>query len=86
VTDARRVVRLNRTGALVMDWCANGTVGDVVEHFAATYPDVPRSRLEDDVLAALRDLTERGVLRPALARGPTAALPAHPPDGGLDSL
>ena len=86
VTDARRVVCLNRTGALVMDWCADGTVGDVVERFAATYPDVPRARLEDDVLAALRDLAERGVLRPALARGRTPALPAYPPADGLDSL
>jgi hypothetical protein len=82
VVDAGRVLRLNSTAAAVMDACDGGTTADVIGRLSSRYPAVARRRLEDDALAALRDLQGRGVVRPALA--PAAARPADGGEAGFD--
>jgi hypothetical protein len=67
VVDAGRVLRLNPTAAEVMDACDGGTTADVIGRLRSRYPAVATGRLQDDALAALRDLQGRGVVRPALA-------------------
>jgi hypothetical protein len=82
VVDAGRVLRLNATAAEVMDACDGGTTGDVIGRLSSRYPAVARRRLEDDALAALRDLQGRGVVRPALA--PVGAGPTDGADPAFD--
>ena len=57
------VIRLNSTAALVMDACASGTPADAVERIADTTTGAAAGAIEHDVIAAVRRLTERGVLR-----------------------
>jgi hypothetical protein len=68
VSDRRSVVRVNRAAGLLMDGCARpASAGALADRLAAAYPSVAHGRIEDDTLLALRDLAERGVMRPALA-------------------
>ena len=84
VVEAGRVLRLNSTAAEVMDACDGGTTGEVIGRLSSRYPDVARRRLEDDALAALRDLQGRGLVRPALALGPARSSRGGEP--GSDAL
>jgi hypothetical protein len=65
VSATRAVHRLNPTATAVLDACAPGTPADAVVRLQAAHPDVPRERLEADVLESVRILVARQVLRPA---------------------
>jgi hypothetical protein len=67
------ISRLNATAAAVFEACSPGTAADAVEALARAYPAEPRARLEHDVRMTIRSLTDRGILRPALARGDAPA-------------
>ncbi len=86
VTDARRVVRINRTAALVMDACDDGDAGAAVARLAAVHPSVPLARLEQDALAGVHDLLVRGILRPVLRPGAPPPAGADAPTGVLETL
>jgi hypothetical protein len=69
------VTKLNRTTAMVMDALDGGTPADALERLRERYPTVNRARLERDVLAATRQLTERGIALPIGAVGNPAPAP-----------
>jgi MoaA/NifB/PqqE/SkfB family radical SAM enzyme len=73
-----KMVRLNRTAAMVMDACDGGTPADALARIASGSWSVrlDRAELERQVLDAVRRLVSRGILRPALA--PEALAPEAP--------
>ena len=62
-----RVLRLNRTGGLLMDEFGRGTVGEALDVLIARYPQMPRADLELDVLRTVRTLRGQGLLIPERA-------------------
>ena len=58
----------------------------MIGRLSSRYPAVARRRLEDDALAALRDLQGRGVVRPALAPGAAPATSGGDPGFDLVDL
>ncbi len=60
-----RATYLNATAALVWGLCdGRRSVGEIIKLLAENYPDAPAS-LTDDVLVALRQLHESGLLAAA---------------------
>jgi MoaA/NifB/PqqE/SkfB family radical SAM enzyme len=74
------ISRLNATAVAVLEACSPGTAADAVEALATAYPAAPRERIERDVRQAIRSLTARGILRPALALGDAPATAEGTPD------
>jgi coenzyme PQQ biosynthesis protein PqqD len=55
---------LNPTAAAIVSLCTGEhTVDAIVEHLAAKCETEPRDRLEQDVLAFLQSMADRGLLR-----------------------
>ena len=79
-TDIGTVTRLNATASIVLDGLDGQTAGDAAGAVAVRYPEVDRSRVEDDVLGVVRTLTERGLVVPALASAPAYAFVESTPD------
>jgi MoaA/NifB/PqqE/SkfB family radical SAM enzyme len=67
------ISRLNETAVAVLEACSPGTAADALDALAASYPHQPRERLERDVRGVIRELLNRGILRPALAAGDAPA-------------
>jgi hypothetical protein len=60
-----KVVRLNDTAGLVVKALDGGTAAEAVDRLAERFGGIDRARLERDVLATGRSLSEKGILVPA---------------------
>ncbi len=74
-----RYLRLNESGAVVMDALDGGTLGDATAALSDRYGLDPE-RAREDAIAATRELVRRGVVLSADARG------AHPVEPGTSDL
>ena len=74
------MVRVNETGATVLEAFGGGTAADAVARLRDRHPGIAGERIEDDVLALARRLTRTGVVLPAGARGPAQDVSASVPD------
>jgi hypothetical protein len=67
------ISRLNSTAAAVLSACSPGKAGDASAALVAAYRAESPDRIERDVRHAIRSLTARAILRPALAHGDAPA-------------
>jgi hypothetical protein len=75
-------LRLNESGAVVMDALDGGTLADAASALRARY-GIDAERARQDAVAATRDLQKRGVVMAAAATG---AFPAEPGTTDLPGL
>ncbi|MEA2489649.1 MAG: hypothetical protein QOH21_1441 [Acidobacteriota bacterium] len=61
--DRGKYKTLNVTGRVIWDeLCRGGTTDEVADALHARYPTVPKTRIENDLNAFLRELERRGLI------------------------
>jgi Radical SAM superfamily/Coenzyme PQQ synthesis protein D (PqqD) len=79
-SETAKLLRLNSAAAAVLEELGEAPAAGAVERLAHVHPDVERSRLERDVVTTVRELERHGVIAPAGATPPAAAVAVRPSD------